>query len=288
MVVFSRIFPALATSYAVQALFALVFVPQHNEKYYDLGGAVGFISTTFVSLYYPSLKESLASGKFHGLAPLSSFAPRQLLLSAALGVWATRLGSFLVQRALKAGGDSRFDEIKHQPANFTFYWFMQATWVCVVGLPVYLANAIPANAHPRLGMRDYVSFSLFAGSFLFEALADRQKTAWRRRKDAKEHDEQFISSGLWSLSRHPNYVGEIGIWAGIWGLSTSALQTPYFPRGTVAIAAISPLFTYFLVRKLSGVPPLEKAGDRKFANDPKWHEYKRNVPIFWPWSSARE
>ncbi|KAJ3876275.1 DUF1295-domain-containing protein [Lentinula edodes] len=288
MAVFSKIFPSLATSYIVQAVFALVFVPQRNEKYYDLGGAVGFISTTFASLYYPSLRESVIRGKLLPLPPLSHFAPRQLILSAALGIWITRLGSFLVQRAFKAGGDSRFDEVKHKPVHFTFYWLMQATWVFIVGLPVYLANTIPKNVHPPMNTRDYLSVGLFASSFFFEALADRQKTIWRRRKDAKEHDEKFITSGLWSLSRHPNYVGEVGIWAGIWSLSTTALQTPYFPRGTVAIAAISPIFTYFLLRKLSGVPPLEKAGDKRFGTDPKWHEYKRTVPIFWPWSPARE
>ncbi|KAJ4480009.1 DUF1295-domain-containing protein [Lentinula aciculospora] len=288
MAVFSRILPPFATSYAVQALFALVFVPQRNEKYYDLGGAVGFISTTFASLYYISLRESLLQGKLLPLPPLSSFAPRQLILSAALGIWTTRLGSFLVQRAFKADGDSRFNEVRHKPVQFTFFWFMQATWVFIVGLPVYLGNTIPAKVHPPLRARDYVSLGLFASSFLFEAIADHQKTVWRRKKDAKEHDEKFITSGLWSVSRHPNYVGEVGIWAGIWGLSTTALQTPYFPRGTVAIAAISPIFTYLLLRKFSGVPPLEEAGDKKFGTDAKWHEYKRTVPVFWPWSSARE
>lgn len=125
------------------SVFALVFVPQQNEKYYDLGGAAGFITTTLASLYYPSIKAGYANGRLLPLPPLSSFAPRQLLLSAALGVWITRLGSFLVhvsydlrycsttshneerQRAIKAGGDSRFDEIKYQPVKFTFYWFMQ-------------------------------------------------------------------------------------------------------------------------------------------------------------------
>jgi len=288
MPVFSRIIPPLATAYGVQAFFALIFVPQHNEKYYDFGGAVGFLATTFSSLYYPSLRESYVSGKFLPLPPLRSFAPRQLLLSAALSIWTMRLGSFLLQRALKAGGDSRFDEVKHQPSKFTFYWFMQATWTLLVGLPVYLSNTIPANAHPPLGVRDYAGFALFIGSFAFEALADRQKTVWRHKRDSKEHDEKFITSGLWSISRHPNYVGEVGIWAGIWALSTTAFQTPYFPRGTVAVAAISPIFTYFLLRKLSGVPPLERAGDKKYGNDPKWQEYKRTVPVFWPWSSARE
>ncbi|KAJ3775242.1 DUF1295-domain-containing protein [Lentinula raphanica] len=289
MAAFSRVIPPLATSFAVQALFALVFVPQGNEKYYDLGGALGFLSTTFSSLYYPALKNNLLSqGKILPLPPLSSFAPRQLMLSAALGIWITRLGSFLVHRGLKAGGDTRFDEVKHKPALFTFYWFMQATWVFVVGLPVYMANTIPASAHPPLIARDYASFGLFAASFLFEVIADRQKSAWRRKKDAKQHDEKFITSGLWSISRHPNYVGEVGIWTGIWALSTAGLQNPYFPRSAIAVAAISPIFTYILLTKLSGVPPLEEAGDKKYGNDPKWHEYKQNVPVFWPWVSARK
>lgn len=75
-----------------------------------------------------------------------------------------------------------------------------------VGLPVYLCNAMPAGLHPALGLRDYAALGVYAGSFLFEVIADRQKTAWRRAKDAKEHEEQFITSGLWSISRHPKYV----------------------------------------------------------------------------------
>lgn len=64
-------------------------------------------------------------------------------------------------------------------------------------------NSLPSHLHPALGIRDYAAAGLFVGSFLFEVIADRQKTAWRRAKDAKEHDEKFITSGLWSISRHP-------------------------------------------------------------------------------------
>lgn len=79
------------------SVLAAVFVPQANEMYYDLGGALGFLSTTFVSLYYPSLKAKYWHGANIPFPPLSSFAPRQLLLSAALGIWSLRLGSFLVK-----------------------------------------------------------------------------------------------------------------------------------------------------------------------------------------------
>ncbi|KAJ7066151.1 hypothetical protein C8F01DRAFT_981232 [Mycena amicta] len=286
MAVFSRLIPTAASSYLLQTLFALIFVPQQNEKYYDLGGCLGFLTSTLVSLYYPALKAKFWDGTLDALPNILSFAPRQLLVNAALGIWSVRLGSFLAMRAIKAGGDSRFEKIKTDPRKFTYYWLAQATWVLLVGLPVYMTNALPAALHPKLGPTDYAAAALCIGSFLFEVIADRQKTAWRRAKDAKLHDERFISSGLWSISRHPNYVGEVGIWTGVWALAAGSLHTPHYPLGTLAVTAISPLFTWFLVRKVSGVPPLERAGDKRFAGDPKWEQYKITVPIFWPWGST--
>ncbi|EIM91013.1 DUF1295-domain-containing protein [Stereum hirsutum FP-91666 SS1] len=283
---FSRLIPVVGSAYGLQAALAAIFVPQANEKYYDLGGSLGFLSTAFVSLYYPQLKSSVLERRLVPLPALSSFAPRQLLLTAALGIWSARLGSFLVQRAIKAGGDSRFDEVKHQPAKFTAFWFAQATWVFLVGLPVYMVNTLPVHLHPALSYADYAAVGIYGASLLFEIIADRQKANWRNAQKNKQHEEKFITSGLWSLSRHPNYVGEVGIWTGIWALSIASLRTPYFPKLTWAVAAVSPLVTYMLLRNVSGVPPLEKSGDKKYGNDPKWQEYKRTVPVFWPWGGV--
>ncbi|KAL1746092.1 hypothetical protein HDZ31DRAFT_81493 [Schizophyllum fasciatum] len=292
MHVFSRLLPSLTSAFALQTVFALYSVPQQTDIFYDLAGSLGFLSTTFVSLYYPHLKAKL-NGQPGSLPSLLSFAPRQLLLCGALSIWTIRLGIFflfparhLQFRALKNGGDSRFDEVKKQPLKFSAFWIGQATWVFLIGLPVYMANTLPASLHPPLGMRDYLSFGLFAGSLLFEAIADKQKNKWRAAKNAKQHDEKFISSGLWGISRHPNYVGEVGIQAGIWALATGTLQTSYFPLGAIALAGLSPLFTYLLLRKVSGVPPLEEASDKKFGDDPAWAKYKKTVPVFWPWASA--
>lgn len=66
-----------------------------------------------------------------------------------------------------------------------------------------MVNSLPPTLHPALGLRDYAALGLIAASFAFEVTADYQKTAWRKAKDTKQHDEKFISSGLWSLSRHP-------------------------------------------------------------------------------------
>lgn len=131
-----------------------------------------------------------------------------------------------MQRAIKHGGDSRFDNIKKRPYKFSLFWFGQgkvifsassyrrclfscltnlyaATWIALVGLPIWLVNTLPARLNPALGIRDFGALGLYAGSFLLEVIADRQKSTWRTAKDAKEHNEPFISSGLWSVSRHP-------------------------------------------------------------------------------------
>jgi len=287
MNVFSRLLPVAGSAFSLQTVLAAIFVPQANEKWYDLGGALGFLSTTFVSLYYPTLKARYWEGANVPFPTLSSFAPRQLLLTASLVIWTVRLGSFLVQRAIKAGGDSRFDEVKRQTGTFTAFWMAQASWVFLIGLPVYLVNIVPAHLHPALSSRDYASLGLYAGSLLFEIIADRQKSAWRRAQENKEHEEKFITSGLWSLSRHPNYVGEVGIWMGIWAISSVSLQTTHYPKGTVALAAVSPLFTYFLLRYVSGVPPLERSAEKKWSQDAAWQTYKRKTPVFWPFLSTK-
>jgi hypothetical protein len=81
----------------MMSVLAAIFVPQANEMWYDLGGSLGFLSTTLVSLYYPTLKARYWEGANVPFPPLSSFAPRQLLLTGALVIWTVRLGSFLVQ-----------------------------------------------------------------------------------------------------------------------------------------------------------------------------------------------
>jgi len=45
----------------------------------------------------------------------------------------------------------------------------------------------------------------------------------------------------------------------------------------------SPLFVYNLLRNVSGIPILEKSGDKRWGHLKSWHEYKRRVPILWPY-----
>jgi hypothetical protein len=115
--IFSCLLPSLSVTYGLQGseilhhhvpnyhnltnldlVLALISVPLQSEKFFDFCGALGWISTTYVSLYYPFLK-----AKYWDCIPgivlpsISSFAPRQLLLTAALALWTLRLGTSLTK-----------------------------------------------------------------------------------------------------------------------------------------------------------------------------------------------
>ena len=86
----------------------------------------------------------------------------------------------------------------------------------------------------------------------------------------------FISTGLWSKSRHPNYFGEFLLWLGI-----TIISFPYF-EGYKYIALVSPLFVYLLLNKVSGVNLLENIAEKRWGDDKKYIEYKNQTPVFFP------
>lgn len=201
------------------------------------------------------------------------------------------MGSFLFQRILQEGKDSRFDEIKKSPARFLVAFTAQATWVSLCLMPVIAINSVPAAtfaAVPGLKLVDLLGLSLYIGGLTFEVLADQQKSKWMREKKQKLHDEEFLTRGLWSVSRHPNYFGESTLWTGI--ATTSAglllsrpvqLALGLNPLGTLALCYISPAFVTFLLMKVSGVPLSEKKYDKRYGDRKDYQEWRVSTSESW-------
>lgn len=96
-------------SYLFQALGASVAIPLKTTFFYDLAAASGFISTTIISLFYPSFKLFAKDAWKRGLtdrATLASFhtdlvrsfgdlSTRQVVMGGMIVIWAVRLGFFL-------------------------------------------------------------------------------------------------------------------------------------------------------------------------------------------------
>jgi len=88
---------------------------------------------------------------------------------------------------------------------------------------------------------------------------------------------KFISTGLWSISRHPNYFGEVTLWLGIAIISLPLLS------GWQFLTLISPVFVYLLITKISGLPFLEEKADKKWGADSEYLKYKNTTPLLFPY-----
>ena len=106
---------------------------------------------------------------------------------------------------------------------------------------------------------------------MFEAIADYQK-----RKFRAENQKKFIQTGLWSLSRHPNYFGEIVLWFGI-----AVMAFPVF-TGWQFVSLVSPVFVFLLLTRVSGIPILEKHADDTWGKKKDYQVYKEKTPVLFP------
>ncbi|KAG0047458.1 hypothetical protein BGZ83_007472 [Gryganskiella cystojenkinii] len=276
--------PTLAVDFGIQLAGFGVAALLQTEKFYDLAGSTSFIACTYMSLFKP-WKQTQQDPSSSGSSPVV-IHPRQVLASGTTVVWALYLGSFLFKRAMKHG-DKRFDKVKTNPRRFLFYWLIQGVWVALTALPVYLTNSIPGEAHPPIGLRDLLGFVLWGGGFAFEVIANYQKQKWRR-EIGKDYKRSFISSGLWSLSRHPNYFGECVLWFGSYLFSSNGFSSTLNSEQQVLsdwmtrLAVLSPVFVTVLITRVSGIPLLERENDRRLKDVVAYWRYKKQTSMFVP------
>jgi steroid 5-alpha reductase family enzyme len=245
---------------AVAAAFVIqwaVFVPSYlarTERFFDITGSLTFIGLSLVVVFLTPAVDA-----------------RGWLLAAMVVVWAARLGSFLFLRVSRSGGDDRFDELKTSPLRFVQVWTLQGLWVSVTAAAAWIA--ITSSQRAPLDVFAVVGGLLWLGGVIIETVADLQKS--RFKADAANAG-RFITVGLWSKSRHPNYFGEIVVWLGVAVVAVPTLQ------GWGWIALVSPVFVTLLLTKVSGVPLLEAKAEKRWGNQPDYQAYKAQTPVLIP------
>jgi steroid 5-alpha reductase family enzyme len=186
-------------------------------------------------------------------------------------IWSIRLGSFLFKRILKEGKDGRFDELKPNFFSFLIVWTLQGLWVSLT-LAAALVVITTSEKVP-LGIIDIIGIIVWIIGFSIEAMADAQKSKWRANPINKG---KFIQVGLWSRSRHPNYLGEIVLWVGVALIAIPVLH------GWQYFSLISPVFVAILLTRISGIPLLEKRADDQWGGMDDYEAYKKNTPVLIP------
>jgi len=176
---------------------------------------------------------------------------RQILLAVMVGSWGLRLGGYLAKRNIGHGEDWRYKAMrKKKGARFGLIslvtvFGLQGVLMWVVSLPVMFGNS---DATPGVGPLAVIGVMVWAVGLSFEAVGDWQLVQFK--KDPNNAGK-VMQTGLWSLTRHPNYFGDALLW---WGIGIVGAET-----GTGVIGFIGPVvMTVFLLR-VSGVPMLERS-----------------------------
>ena len=235
----------------------LVFIPSNmlqTERYFDLTGSLTYLTVTAVALL---LNREIDA--------------RAWIAGAMVAVWAARLGTFLFRRIRRDGRDGRFDEIKRDSVRFLMTWTLQGLWVLLTAASA-LAIMTSLELEP-IGWVGVVGIVIWIVGFTIEVVADRQKS---RFKADPANAGRFISTGLWSWSRHPNYFGEITLWLGMTVLAVPILS------GWRWIVLISPVFVALLLTRISGIPMLERRAEERWGADPEFQAYTARTSVLIP------
>ncbi len=239
----------------------VAFIPAYafqTEKFYDLTGTLTYLTVTWYALY-------MSSEKFTNLNVAS------IAIVLLISLWAIRLGSFLFSRIHKDGEDKRFRTIKPSATQFFMTWTLQGLWVSLCSMCAL--TAISSESGVVVNAFYYLGVGLFIYGFITEVKADNEKSKFR---SVPENRDKFITTGLWAKSRHPNYFGEIVLWAAIAVISLPSLSSLQY------ITLISPIFTYVLLVHVSGVRMLEARGQKKWGHLEEYKAYQKSTPMLFP------
>ena len=195
-----------------------------------------------------------AAGVIYALSP-SAVIPwpstRQVLVAVLVAAWSLRLGLYLLRRTGRLPEDARYAQFRrewgetYQSRMFMFLQ-IQALAAAFLALSMLLAAR---NPHP-FGILDVIALAVLGSAIIGAGIADAQLGRFRAEQANRS---RICDSGLWSLSRHPNYFFE---WLGWMAYPIFAID----PSGSYLwgwLAFSGPVAMYGLLVHVSGIPPTE-------------------------------
>ena len=206
-------------------------------------------------------------------------SPFAILLLLLVIVWGSRLSLFLHIRNQRHGKeDYRYARMRRYHGD-RFWWYsffsvflLQGAVSLTVGSPLLLCFAnLPSS--PLEGFSLLILLcgcALWLVGLAFETVADLQLTAFKA--DDRNRDK-VLRSGLWALTRHPNYFGDALVW---WGLFLVSLSSP---SPLQWLGALGPVVMTFFLRHVSGVAMLDRD---QLKRKPDYARYVAEVPAFVP------
>jgi steroid 5-alpha reductase family enzyme len=236
------------------------------------GFSVGCDNTSVYDPYWSVAPVPIALAFALHPAAEGADVPRQIIVVLLVSVYGIRLTFNWIRRWTGlAHEDWRYAGFRrtgrwYWPVSFLGFHLMPTATVflaCLSLVPALLAGARP------FGLVDVAAVVVTAGAILIEAIADRQLARFLAAGPA---EGETLTTGLWAYARHPNYLGEVAFW---WGLYLFGLAADPGWWWTVA----GPVWMTALFVFIS-IPMIDK---RMLARRPGDAERMRTTPALVPW-----
>ncbi|KAL5334683.1 hypothetical protein BJX70DRAFT_377423 [Aspergillus crustosus] len=211
--------------------------------------------------------------------------PEKLLLGGVTA-WGLRLLQRVATRSVSRGSDDpRYETLKKEPAFWNkalhTMFLPEALAQTIISLPFVLPFRAPVASIEVSPATDYgtayhsLAVFLFSAGFALEALADAQLARHQKAKS-----KGLCRDNVWSIVRHPNYLGDALIHASFPILLIGAgLFHP--------LAALGPIANYIFLRFIGGDRENDQSQAERYEKEDtlkatEFHQYRAEKNSFWP------
>lgn len=235
-----------------------------NNSIVDMNWGMGFVVGSWLTLFVTE-EPTFLSYAIVGL----------------ITVWGLRLSYALFKRNYGEPEDFRYVQWREEWGDnvviisFFRVFMIQAMINFVVGSAPYSViryNQFSFDAPHRYFV--YLALVVSLVGLFFEVVGDMQL-----KQHVEEGSGTLLESGLWSLTRHPNYFGEVLIWFGLYATGITLFFTNAVNPFYYLALIISPILMSGVLLKIS--TPLLEDNMKKYNG---WEDYTKRVPMIFPWA----
>ena len=194
----------------------------------------------------------------------STFTLPVVLLLIAVWYWGIRLtGNWAFTFKGLAHEDWRYTRYRETQSPFIFHvinFFGLNMMPTVLVFAAMLPGFGLFESTEAANMLTWLGFAICISAATLQLVADTQIHRFR-----ENHPGQYCFVGLWKHGRHPNYLGEISMWWGVWTMYASIYGFDWLIITPIAMTA---LFLFI------SIPMMER---RQLQNKPGYAEYRKKT-----------
>ncbi len=232
-------------------------------------------ATIFVFLMSTAFKNSTIYDPYWSVAPLvlvfvffDGWSLASVLMIMAVYVWGLRLTyNWITTFKGLDVQDWRYDHFKQRSGrfwpivNFFGIHYMPTVVVYLGMVPAYV---VLQGAYSGSYLT-FLAFLVPLGATLIQSVSDQQM-----HQHLATNPKQVLDTGLWSMSRHPNYFGEIMFWIGLYLMMLTVQQT-----WLAVIGAVTMVLLFVGI----SIPLME---NRQLKRRPDYVNYQASTPMLVP------